>query len=385
MPNDPAVDSVRQHQIAGVHRIVVKVGSGVISNKGRLRRRFITEIAGDIIALRQRGYEVVVVASGAVAAGYAALDMPRPPTAVVERQAAASIGQYKLMSTFVRAFGKHKTQVAQLLMTEEDIENRRRFLSARHTLQVLISRGIIPVINENDPLADDEEKIGDNDHLAALVSSVASAHLLILLSTVPGVLRNGRQGSVIHQVDVGSTVDEHIDSSVSESGVGGMVAKVSAARLASGWGVPTIIADGRQPGMLGRILDGERIGTIFLPASSKLSARKRWIAVRTKSRGAVRVDAGAQRAVQRRGASLLPAGVVDVQGRFSMGARVDVQDESGTTFAVGLTSYSADEIRRMMGKQQREFKEVLGYEYVGEIIGRDDMVLLGKREAHEVD
>lgn len=370
----------RKRQLRRVRRLVVKVGSGVIAAKGRLRPGTIAHLTYDVTVLRHQGYEVLLVVSGAVAAGFSALGLPRPPTEVVERQAAACVGQYQLMTVFASAFKKHRSRVAQLLMMAEDIDDRRRFLSARHTLQTLIAHDIVPIINENDPLADDEEKIGDNDHLAALVTNLASADLLVILSSVPGVYRNGSDSGIIPCVSAGSTIDEHISTAVSESGVGGMVAKVAAARLVSRGGVPTIIADGTTPGLLPRILAGEEIGTIFLPTADRIPSRKRWIALRARSYGAVRVDDGAKRAITERGASLLPAGVVGVDGRFTMGARVDIQDERGVTFAVGLASYSSREIALIQGKRRADFKHVLGYKYVNEIVHRDDMVLLSETD-----
>lgn len=369
-------DETRQRELAGVRRIVVKIGSGVIAGGGRLRSEMIGHLAADVSQLRSRGHELLLVVSGAVAGGYGELGCPQPPTDVVERQAAASIGQYRLMTLFSEAFIRHDVGVAQLLMMQEDFEDRRRFISARHTIQRLIDSGIVPIFNENDPLADDEGKVGDNDHLAALVTNLSSADLLVILSSVPGIYRSGSDHEVIPEVDVGASVDEHIRCETSRTGVGGMVAKVSAARLASQWGVPTIIADGTHPGHLGRILDGQPIGTIFHSRADSLPSRKRWIAFRQKSRGSIRVDDGARQALVKRGASLLPSGIVAVEGSFAMGARVDVQDETGHTFAVGLTSYSAQEVRRMKGRKRGQFEQILGYKYVDEIIDRDDMVLL---------
>jgi glutamate 5-kinase len=364
-----------KRKLGRVKRIVVKVGSAVIAGKGKPRPKVIENLAYDVTVLRHQGYEVVMVASGAVAAGFALMGLDAPPTTVVERQAAASVGQHRLMGLFAKAFERHRLQVAQLLMTADDIENRRRFLSARHTLQTLLSRGIVPIINENDALSDDESKVGDNDHLSALVTNVVSAQLLVMLSRARGVYANG-DGSVISQVEVGSSVEEHITTALSESGVGGMIAKVSAARLASQGGVPTIIADGLEPGLLPRIVKGEEIGTLFVPRENKLTARKRWIALRNRSHGVLRVDAGAKRAILQKGASLLPSGIRTVQGQFAMGARVELHDESGRAFAVGLTSYSAGEIRRLQGRKRSEFKEILGYEYTKEIVNRDDMVVM---------
>ena len=386
-----------------LRRVVVKVGSGIIAPTGRLDPLVIERIAKDVTALRDAGLEIVLVVSGAVAAGYLGMGWDQPPTAVVERQAAAAVGQYQLMTMFASEFERCDTVVAQLLMMQDDIEDRRRFLSARHTLQELLSRGILPIINENDPLADDEAKIGDNDHLAALVTSLTTADLLVILSTVAGVLRfgvggvaggdeatggqealqNGGDGDdrahsvdVISSIEVGSEIDIHITDDQSETGVGGMRAKVRAARLASDWGVPTVIASGKEPGLLTRVVDGDDVGSYFVTGTKRLTERKRWIAIRTRSRGSIVVDDGAKHAVMERGASLLPAGIVKVEGEFGIGARVDLLDGRGQAFAVGLVSYPASEIQRMKGRQSEEFQEVLGYKYVEEIIHREDLVLL---------
>ena len=370
-----------------LRRVVVKVGSGIIAPAGRLDPLVIERIAKDVTALRDKGLEVVMVVSGAVAAGYLGMGKDRPPVSVVERQAAAAVGQYQLMTMFASVFEKRDTVVAQLLMMQDDIEDRRRFLSARHTMQELLSRGVLPIINENDPLADDEAKIGDNDHLAALVTSLITADLLVILSTVAGVLRLGDEvvaedgeaedgASVISTIEVGSEIDRHITDDQTETGVGGMRAKVRAARLASDWGVPTVIASGIEPGLLSRVVSGEEVGSLFVPAKKRLTERKRWIAIRTRSRGSIAVDDGAKRALVERGASLLPAGIVEVEGGFGIGERVDLLDGSGQAFAVGLVSYPALEIRRMKGRQSDEFLEVLGYKYVEEIVHREDLVLL---------
>ena len=364
-----------------LRRVVVKVGSGIIAPAGLLDPLVIERVAKDVTALRDTGLEVVLVVSGAVAAGYLGMGRDRPPTSVVERQASAAVGQYQLMTMFASEFEKCDTVVAQLLMMQEDIEDRRRFLSARHTLQELLSRGILPIINENDPLADDEAKIGDNDHLAALVTSLITSDLLVILSTVAGVLRFGDDettdsAEVIHTIEVDSEIDSHVTDDQSETGVGGMRVKIRAARLASDWGVPTVIASGKEAGLLTRIVNGEEIGSHFVTGPKRLTERKRWIAIRTRSRGAIVVDDGAKHALVERGASLLPIGIVEVQGDFGIGARVDLLDSGGEAFAVGLVSYPASEIQRMKGRQSEEFLDVLGYKYVEEIVHREDLVLL---------
>ena len=290
-----------------LRRVVVKVGSGIIAPAGRLDPLVIERIAKDVSAVRDTGLEVVFVVSGAVAAGYLGMGRDQPPTTVVGRQAAAAVGQYKLMTMFASEFEKCDTVVAQLLMMQDDIEDRRRFLSARHTLQELISRGILPIINENDPLADDEAKIGDNDHLAALVTSLTTADLLVILSIVPGVFRFGDEGEeVISTIEVGSEIDRHITDDQSETGVGGMRAKVRAARLASDWGVPTIIASGKEPGLLTRAVNGEEVGSLFVPGAKRLTERKRWIAIRTRSRGSIVVGRRRQACARRAGGQPSP-------------------------------------------------------------------------------
>jgi len=365
-----------QRRLGGVRRVVVKVGSAVIAAGGHLQPERLAALAQDVHTLREKGCEVVMVVSGAVAAGFRFLGFSKPPAAVVERQAAASIGQHRLMAMLDQAFARHGIAVAQLLMSADDVENRRRFLSAKHTFQMLLTRGAVPIVNENDALSDDEIKVGDNDHLAALVTSIVSADLLIILSRVSGLYSNG-DGVVIPDVHFGTDVEAHIQSTLTESGVGGMAAKVSAARLASRWNTPTIIADGTVAGMLPRILAGEPVGTLFHPHGSTLNARKRWIAVRSRSRGALRVDAGAQAAILERDASLLPSGIRAVEGDFAIGSRVDIQTELGETFAVGLVSYSAADIRRVAGHRASEFATILGYVYTDEIVHRDDLVVIG--------
>lgn len=370
---------VRTGGFPGVRRLVVKVGSGVIASQGKLRAKTIADLVYEVTVLRHRGCEVLLVVSGAVASGFQSLGMSSPPSVVLERQAAAAIGQHKMMAMFAKLFARQRAEVGQLLMSADDIENRRRFLSARHTLAELLTRGVVPIINENDALSDHQAIIGDNDHLAALVTNVASAQLLIILSRVPGLMKGGPAGELIPRVELDADVAGNITRDLSESGVGGMGAKVSAARLAARWGVPTIIADGTRSGQLLRIMAGDEVGTMFVPRQAKLSARKRWIAFRARSRGALVIDGGAQRALREKGASLLASGIQAVEGDFQMGARVDILDPERNLIGVGLVSYAAEEVRRLRGHRQAEIRRLLGYEYVKEIVHRDDLVLLGPR------
>lgn len=362
-------------RLSEVETVVVKVGSAVLAGAGDLDPEAIDRLAEGVQGLRDRGLRVVLVVSGAVAAGYTALGLRRPPSDVVARQAAASIGQPLLMNALVQAFGRRGYPAAQLLMSAGDIEDRRRFLSARHTLFHLLDEGVVPVINENDALSDDEQRVGDNDHLAALVTSVVGAGLLCLLSQTDGVRRDGGAGDRVDVTDDAAHLLEHVNDELSSTGVGGMRAKLSAARIAARSGVATVIADGRQPGVLAGILDGEDRGTLVLPRAWDGNARRRWIAVRSRSRGTLVVDAGAEEALLERKASLLASGIVSVEGAFTIGARVELRGPEGRWIGVGLVSYGADEIRRLKGRTAEEIEDVLGYRYVGEVIRREDLVL----------
>jgi len=370
-----ADDALARQRLVDVDTAVVKVGSAVLAGSGHLDPDAIEALAASVATLREGRMRVVLVVSGAVAAGYAPLGFERPPTDVVARQAAASIGQPRLMHALVEAFARYGLATAQLLMSAEDIEDRRRFLSARHTLFHLLDAGVVPVINENDALSDDEQRVGDNDHLAALVTSVVGAELLCLLSQTDGVRRDGGAGERIATTHDAALLLEHVSDDRSSTGVGGMGAKLSAARIAAGSGVATVIADGRDPTALLRLLAGDDIGTLVLPKVWDDSARRRWIAVRSRSRGTLVIDEGAAEALMARKASLLASGIVAVEGDFTMGARVEVRGPGGSWIGVGLASYDSDEIRLLRGRPVGEIESVLGYRYVGEIISRADLVL----------
>lgn len=376
-PPDGSPEALRRTPVAPGARVVVKIGSAVLAAQGTIQDEVIERLTNDVAEVYSGGGKAVMVVSGAVAGGYTAIGFDKPPSLVVERQAAASIGQYRLMGRIADAFNRHGLQAAQLLMTQDDIENRRRFLSARHTIQTLIERGVVPVVNENDALANDESKVGDNDHLAALISNLVSAQLLVILSSVPGLMRDWPDGEVIPFVAPDDSVMQHVVPLQTETGVGGMSVKVKAARLASRWGIPTVIADGTVPGTLPKLVSGEALGTWFEPIPDALKSRKRWIALRHRSLGEVVVDDGARAAIVNGRASLLPSGIVEVRGDFSMGARVDICGTDNVTFAVGLVSYASREIDLMKGKRREAFQRVLGYRYVDEVIDREDMVLLG--------
>ncbi len=376
----------RRDVVGRVKRIVVKVGSAVIASNGKLRPKVIADLAYDVSVLLHQGFEVVMVVSGAVAAGYAGLRYPSPPKSVVKRQASASVGQYKLMTLFAKAFCRHRVEVAQLLMMEDDFSNPRRFLSARYTLQELIRSGVVPIINENDALAEDEKQIGDNDHLAAWVTNVASADLLVLLSSVQGVYRNGCDGAVIDEVHGDASLDGCVTAELSATGVGGMKVKVSAARLANSWGVPAIIACGKTQGMLTTVVKGESVGTLFRPSSAEQLLEARWLAVQKGACGVLSVTRQGRVAIGE-GRGLKPDNVVSVHGTFGIGARIDLADEHDRVFATGLVSYDSNGVAKMCGKSSDEFLETLGYVYIDDVVHSDDIVLqtpVGSAEAAAV-
>ncbi len=356
--------------------IVIKIGSAVLTKAGQLNKRAITRLGKEVIALKNAGRDVVIVSSGAVASGLAAMGLQRMPRTIVDRQAAAAIGQQTLMNAWSTVFARAGIHVAQVLLTADDINSRGRYLNARHTLQTLLARSIVPVVNENDSVSYDEIRLGDNDHLSALVTTLISADLLIMLTDVEGLRSGGPHGELIRMVLATESAHGHIQAAKSETGIGGMKTKVDAAVLAGDAGVPTIIAGGRRNGVLSDIFAGRPVGTLFAPRVSKLDARRRWIASVARPEGTLIVDSGASEAIVRRNASLLPSGILAVDGRFSAGAVVKVCQDNGQLIARGLASYASDEVDRIRGHKCAEIALLLGYRYMEEVVHRDDLVVL---------
>jgi glutamate 5-kinase len=269
--------------------------------------------------------------------------------------------------------------VAQVLLTADDLDHRTRYLNARHTLQTLLHHGVVPIVNENDSVSFDEIKMGDNDHLSALVTTLVSADLLIMLTVVEGLHRGGPHGEIIPRIAADTDAGAHVARAISATGVGGMSTKVAAALLVGESGVPTIIAAGTRKGVLRAIIGGQEVGTFFEPRPDvrrgRLDPRRRWLATATRARGSILVDDGARRALIERGASLLPSGIIAVEGRFESGAVVRICDAQGTAFARGLASYASDEIERVRGRKGAELPAILGYRYIDEIVHRNDLVI----------
>ncbi|MEK7710201.1 MAG: glutamate 5-kinase [candidate division NC10 bacterium] len=365
-----------------VKRLVVKVGSGLISAPGRgLLPDRIGALADELAALAKDGREVVVVSSGAIASGMARLGLTQRPRSIPEKQAAAAVGQSALMWHYEQAFARHGIRVAQVLLTQEDISARPRYLNARNTLQVLLRFRVVPVVNENDTVAVEEIKVGDNDNLAALVAHLVDADLLVILTDVDGLYTGDpRVDPEARRLDTVDAVTEEIERLVWDAdgqvSVGGMSTKLEAARKATSSGIPMVIASGRVPGTLRRVLRGEPLGTYFVPRGDRLAGRKRWIAFAVPPQGRLTVDAGARSALVERGKSLLPSGVVEVEGEFHAGEVVSLSAADGKEFARGLTNYDAAELRKIQGAKTKDLEERLGYKSFDEVIHRDNLVLL---------
>jgi len=380
---------MRKALLSHVKRVVVKIGSGVISTDAGLDDARVAAIAEDVCGLLDSGLEVIVVSSGAVAAGKGQLGIVGRPQTIPQKQAAAAIGQTRIIREYKETFQAHNYNVAQVLLTRDDLSNRRRYLNARNTMMTLLEYGVTPIVNENDTVVVEELRFGDNDNLSALITSLVEADMLIILSDVDGFYDSNPaenpQAKLIPVVErVTPEVEAMGSSAVGTLGTGGMVTKLKAAKKASLSGVGTLIVNGRRPKILQQIFAGEEIGTYFLPSQSKLTAKKHWIAFSKKPRGKLLIDAGGQQAVIARGKSLLPSGICGVEGGFERGDAVRICDQNGKEFARGVVSYSLAEILRIMGKQCVEIEATLGYKYRDEVVCRDDLVLTAEGE-EEVD
>lgn len=362
-------------------RWVVKIGSALLTDNGRrLDREAIAGWVEQIAALRADGIEVVLVSSGAVAAGMQRLGLRQRPKALHELQAAAAVGQMGLVQTYESCFQRHGLHTAQVLLTREDLSDRERYLNARSTLWTLIDLGVVPVVNENDTVANDEIRFGDNDTLAALVANLIEAELLVILTDQSGLFdqdpRRFADATLVRQGRAGDpALDAMAGGSAGELGRGGMQTKLKAARLAARSGAATVIVGGREPDVLRRVGAAEEVGTLLLPAEEPMAARKRWIASHLRMRGRLVLDAGAVRVLQTSGRSLLAVGVTAVEGDFARGEMVACIAPDGREIARGLVNYSAAESRRIMGKPSDAIESILGYVDEPELIHRDNLVM----------
>jgi glutamate 5-kinase len=372
--------SLRQTYLSKARRVVLKAGSAVLTTADGLNRPLIERLVAESFALPGGDREFVIVSSGAVAAGCRKLGLGACPTGIPQQQAVAAAGQSALMLAYEEAFAGFGLKVAQILLTHDDLESRQRFLNARNTLFALLQWRVVPIINENDTVATDELKFGDNDNLAALICNLVGADLLIILTDIDGLYdRDPREHPDAKLLTMVESFDAALEKAASGRsgtlGRGGMRTKLQAVKKAAAAGIPTIIANGKVPGILKKIFAGEEVGTIFLPQAQKLKSRQYWLAYNVNPKGAILVDQGAWQALTQRHKSLLPAGIVAVFGGFGKGAAVQLMDPEGKPFAIGLTNYSARDIARIQGRQTKEIEQFLGQKGYDEVIHRDNLVI----------
>ncbi|HBA84629.1 MAG TPA: glutamate 5-kinase [Verrucomicrobia bacterium] len=366
-------------------RIVVKVGSRVLVQRtGRPDLRRIKTLVRDLAALQERGHEVVLVSSGAIGTGVHTLGMSTRPTTLPELQMAAAVGQTRLMTLYDQLFSKHGCKIGQVLLTHADLNDRRRHLNARNTMQALLRNGIIPIVNENDVVAVDEIKFGDNDLLASLVALLIEADLLILLTTVDGFRMPAGAGRTRRVSFLEQVTDDVLGFAVgkgSNLSTGGMSSKLQAAGTVARMGASVVIANGRKDGILTQVVAGQDTGTLLANVSAStepsLNGRKRWIAFFHKAQGSLTVDNGARDAIIGKGKSLLPIGIREVEGDFEAGAVVTLKTLDGLSFARGLTDYAASDIRQIKGRKTSEIEALLGSRDYDEVIHRDNLVVTG--------
>jgi len=367
-------------RLRSAKRIVVKVGSNVLSAPGGLNLDAVAALSKQISALMDGGLEVLFVSSGAVAAGMRKLGLSKRPEEIPKRQAIAAVGQTGLMNAYEAAFGDHNKRVAQILLTGEDLNNRKRYLNARNTLNTLLSWKVVPIINENDTVMVEEIKLGDNDNLSAMITLLMDADFLINLTDIDGLYtkdpRTNADARMIPRVEsIKKEIEQFASHIPGALGRGGMLSKIKAAKKVTAAGVPMIIARGTNPDILPRLFAGESQGTYFAPQNKKLNSRKCWIAYTLTPKGSLLLDAGAARAVLRLGKSLLPSGIVGVEGEFGVGAPAAILNQEGTSIGIGLVNYSAADIRAIMGLNTCQIKEQLGAKPYDEVIHRDNLVI----------
>ena len=362
-------------------RIVVKIGSSTLTRGGGLRPRAFTRIARQVAALRAQKRDVVLVSSGSIAAGSRALGWNHPGRSIPEKQAAAAVGQIELMELYRRRFQRLDVAVAQVLLTRDGVEERERFLNARHTLLELLRLGVVPIVNENDTVSTEEIRFGDNDNLSATIVNLIGADLLLILTDVDGLYAEPPVPGqplppLINEVErISPAIERAAGGSDNEFGRGGMITKLQAAASAARSGAATVLCNGSKANVLEQVLAGAPVGSLFA-AGERLSSRKHWLAFTARPKGQLVLDAGAVEALLKRGRSLLPSGVVEVRGRFGIGDSVACLDGRGRELARGLTAYASDDVSRIQGLPTREIRRVLGYSNGGEVIHRDDLVLV---------
>ncbi|HOF05747.1 MAG TPA: glutamate 5-kinase [Syntrophales bacterium] len=370
----------RKEILKDVRKVLIKIGSAVLTGDNGLDLHIIEQLVEEIVDLKKRGYHIVIVTSGAIASGKHRMGLTGPLKSMPQKQAAAAIGQGRLMRVYSNAFGKYGIYVAQILLTMSDLTDRKRFLNIRNTLTTLMDWGVIPIINENDTVAVDEIKFGDNDHLAAMMANITETHLLINLTNTEGLYdhnpNRSKKAKVIPLVrEISEVIEQAATDETSDVGSGGMRSKVLAAKKVTAFGIPYIIAPGKEAGILRDLFAGKDRGTLFLPMKDHLNSRKYWIAFTLRSRGKLTLDDGAKKALIEEGKSLLPSGVIAVEGDFHVGDPVLCLDTEGKILAKGLVNYGSEEVGKIMGLKTSKIQQVLGYKDYDEVIHRDNMAV----------
>jgi glutamate 5-kinase len=378
-----------RNQLQAAHRIVVKVGTSTLTHaNGKLNYSRIEYLVRELADAVNSGKQILLVSSGAVGAGMDRLGWKEKPKTIPAKQAAAAVGQGILMHTYEKLFGEYGQIVAQVLLTREDSVNRKRYANSRNTLLTLLGIGVIPIINENDAVAIDELKIGDNDTLSANVAAIVDADLLIILSDVDGVYSaNPQQDPTARLIPEIAEVTPEIEAICGGAGTmrgtGGMLTKMAAARMAMNSGIVMVIASGAKDGVVQAVLAGNQVGTLFPPRQNRLQFRKRWLAFGARIKGRLIVDRGCAQALQSSGSSLLAAGIKAVEGSFEQGNTVSIVNQDGWEIARGLANYNAADTLKIMGAHTAEIATILGHKPYDEVVHRDNMVLLSRHETEE--
>jgi glutamate 5-kinase len=366
-------------------RLIAKFGTNLLTGgTGHLESNIMSSLAEQVAQLHQRGHEIIIVSSGAVSAGRQKLGIARERKDIPFKQVLASVGQSQLMNAYEQLFSRHNIVVAQALLTRSDLVDRAGYLNARNTLLALIELGVICVVNENDVIATDELgelTFGDNDNLSAMVANLVDADLLALLTDIDGLYTADPQcnpeAKLIPSVEkIDAEIERLAGDTTSSCGIGGMITKLEAAKLATASGVTVVIANGRKPDVLKQITLGQSIGTIFPPRTTKLESKKRWMLSRLACKGKLTIDDGAVLALKKQNRSLLPAGVIGVEGEFDRGDVVDIFDSKDSQVGCGIPNYSSQDINKIKGARSETITSLLGYEYGTEVIHRNNMVLI---------
>jgi len=374
------MNNYRKKYFDNTKRVVIKVGSNVLTEDNGLNLKAIRSISRQICRLIDNGIQVILVSSGAMASGIKKVGLSKRPDEIPKRQAAAAIGQAGLIMEYEKAFGRYHKKVAQILLTSDDLSNRKRYLNARNTIYTLLSWDVVPVINENDTVMVEEIKFGDNDNLAAMITLLMDADILINLTDIDGLYtKDPRTNPDAQLIPVISTIKKSIEKFASDIpgalGKGGMLSKVKAAKKLNTAGVSMVIAKGEKPDILTKLFSGEDHGTFFVPKEEKLASRKCWIAFNLQPKGAILIDAGAEAAILKRGKSLLPSGIVNVEDEFNVGAPVEFKNKKNEKLGIGLVNYCASDIRKIMGLKSSQIEKYLGQKTYDEVIHRDNLAI----------